>query len=237
MKVLIIVPAYNEELNIEKTVNKIISYGSKSKNEIDYIVVNDGSRDKTEEILKSESFNKVNLIQNLGIGGAVQTGYKYAYYNDYDVAIQFDGDGQHNENYIDDIVEEIENGYDFVIGSRFTGEINSFKSTATRRVGIKILSGLIKICTGTQISDPTSGFRGANKRVIRILASNYQTEYPEPESIVRLLKLGIKTKEIPVEMQEREFGESSIKPLKSIYYMLSVCFSIIIAALNKESEK
>lgn len=237
MKVLIIVPAYNEELNIEKTVNKIISYGSKSKNEIDYIVVNDGSRDKTEEILKSESFNKVNLIQNLGIGGAVQTGYKYAYYNDYDVAIQFDGDGQHNENYIDDIVEEIENGYDFVIGSRFIGEINSFKSTATRRVGIKILSGLIKICTGTQISDPTSGFRGANKRVIRILASNYQTEYPEPESIVRLLKLGIKTKEIPVEMQEREFGESSIKPLKSIYYMLSVCFSIIIAALNKESEK
>ncbi len=231
MRVLVIVPAYNEELSIEKTVNRIIDYSKRSKYSVDYIIINDGSVDSMAEICAKNHYNVVSLIQNLGIGGAVQTGYKYALQNNYDVAIQFDGDGQHNENYIDNLVNEIESGHDFVVGSRFSEELSKFKSTGARRVGINFLSWLIKICTGTRVYDPTSGFRAAGRKVIKIFANQYQIEYPEPESTARLLKKGLSVKEIPVEMQEREFGQSSIKPLKSIYYMFSVSFSIIIACL------
>lgn len=231
MKVLVIIPAYNEELNIENTVNKIINYKKKSKYKIDYVVINDGSTDNTLEICKKNNYNVINLIHNLGIGGAVQTGYKYAYENNYDVAIQFDGDGQHDENYIDLLVSEIESGYDFVIGSRFVGNLSKFKSTGARRFGIKILSYLIKICTKKRIYDPTSGFRAANKKVIKKFNYNYSMEYPEPETIADLIRKGYKVKEVAVEMHEREFGTSSIKPLKSIYYMFSVSLSIIIVSI------
>mgnify|MGYP004455687173 FL=1 len=237
MKVLVIVPAYNEELNIVNTVNKIIKYSKKSNNEINYVVINDGSSDNTKEICRKNKYNTINLIQNLGIGGAVQTGYKYALNNNYDVAIQFDGDGQHDENYIDDLVDEIKEGYDFVIGSRFISDLSKFKSSSTRRVGIKIISFLIKLCTGKKIYDPTSGFRAANKDVIKIFANHYPVEYPEPESTTELIKRGYKVTEIPVEMHEREFGTSSIKPLKSIYYMFSVSLSIIISSITKKDVK
>lgn len=237
MNVLIIIPAYNEELNIENTVNKIIDYRDKSKNKIDYVIINDCSTDKTKEICEKNNYNVINLVSNLGIGGAMQTGYKYAFENNYDVAIQFDGDGQHDENYIDNLVKEIENGYDFVIGSRFVGNLSKFKSSSSRRVGIKILSFLIKICTGTKIYDPTSGFRAANKEIIRMFSNHYLTEYPEPESTTLLLKEGYKVKEIPVEMHERQFGVSSIDPLKSIYYMFSVCLSIIITTITKRRKR
>lgn len=237
MKVLVIVPAYNEESNIVNTVNKIIKYSKKSNNEIDYIVINDGSSDNTKEICRKNKYNTINLIQNLGIGGAVQTGYKYALNNNYDVAIQFDGDGQHDENYIDNLVNEIKEGYDFVIGSRFISDLSKFKSSSTRRIGIKIISFLIKICTGKKIYDPTSGFRAANKDVIKIFTNHYPVEYPEPESTTELIKRGYKVTEIPVEMHEREFGTSSIKPLKSIYYMFSVSLSIIISSITKKDVK
>ena len=237
MKVLVIVPAYNEELNIVNTVNKIIKYSKKSNNEINYIVINDGSSDNTKEICRKNKYNTINLIQNLGIGGAVQTGYKYALNNNYDVAIQFDGDGQHDEAYIDNLVNEIKEGYDFVIGSRFISNLSKFKSSSTRRMGIKIISFLIKLCTGKKIYDPTSGFRAANKDVIKIFANHYPVEYPEPESTTELIKRGYKVTEIPVEMHEREFGTSSIKPLKSIYYMFSVSLSIIISSITKKDVK
>lgn len=237
MKALIIIPAYNEELNIENTVNKIVRYSKKSKNTIDYVVINDGSKDKTLEICKKNKYNVINLVHNLGIGGAVQTGYKYAYLNNYDVAIQFDGDGQHDENYIDLLINEIKNGNNFVIGSRFIDNLSKFKSTKVRRIGIKILSFLIKCCTKRKIYDPTSGFRAADKEVIKIFNDNYPTEYPEPETTVDLIRKGYKIKEIPVEMHEREFGTSSIKPLKSIYYMFSVSISIIITSICKEGRR
>ena len=156
-KVLIIIPAYNEELNIEKTVNRVIKYSKKSKNDINYIVINDGSKDNTLQVCLNNNYNVINLINNLGIGGAVQTGYKYADYNDYDVAIQFDGDGQHDEKYIDKLVDEIDKGNDFVIGSRFVSNLSKFRSSGIRRVGIKILSFTVKMCTGHKIYDPTSG--------------------------------------------------------------------------------
>lgn len=237
MKVLIIVPAYNEELNIVNTINKITKYKKKSKYDIDYVVINDGSKDNTYEVCLKNKFNTINLIHNLGIGGAVQTGYLYALYNNYDVAIQFDGDGQHDENYIDNMVDKITDGYDFVIGSRFISDLSKFKSSSTRRFGIKIISLLIKICTGKKVYDPTSGFRAANKDVIKIFASQYPTEYPEPESTTWLINAGYKVEEIPVMMHEREYGSSSIKPLKSIYYMFSVSLSIIISTINRGVKK
>ena len=237
MKVLIIIPAYNEELNIENTINKLKKCNDGLKSQFDYIIINDGSNDKTEKICKENKYNVINLIHNLGIGGAVQTGYKYALKNDYDIAIQFDGDGQHDEKYIENLVEEIKKGANFVIGSRFIGNLSKFKSSGTRRLGIKILSNLIKICTGKKIYDPTSGFRAADKEVIKIFASHYPMEYPEPESTVELIKRKLKVKEIPVEMHERKFGKSSIKPLKSIYYMFSVCLSIVIVSINAGGKK
>lgn len=238
MKILIIIPVYNEELNIENTITKIKRYNDISKNVVDYIIINDGSTDKTKEICINNNYNVVNLIHNLGIGGAVQTGYRYALENNYDVAIQFDGDGQHDEKYIENLIKEINKGANFVIGSRFVTSLSKFKSSGTRRFGIKILSILIKICTGQKICDPTSGFRAADKEVIKIFAEHYPVEYPEPETTTYLIKNGYKVVEIPVEMHKREFGQSSIKPLKSIYYMFSVCLSIIITSINNnEGEK
>lgn len=237
MKVLVIIPAYNEELNIKKTVEKIKKYNQKTIEQIDYVVINDGSIDNTEEVCRKNNYKIINLINNLGIGGAVQTGYKYAFKHNYDIAIQFDGDGQHDEKYINRLIDEIKNKNDFVIGSRFIGNLSYFKSSRTRRIGIKIISMLIKIFTGTKIYDPTSGFRAANKKVIEIFANDYPTDYPEPESTVNLLRKGYKIKEVPVEMHEREFGVSSIKPLKSIYYMFSVSIAIIITSIWKEGKK
>ena len=237
MKVLLIIPAYNEELNIKNTVSKVIKYNKKSVNDINYIVINDGSTDNTIKICRENNYNVIPLINNLGIGGAVQTGYKFAKENNYDVAIQFDGDGQHDENYIDNLVEEIKKGNDFVIGSRFIENLSKFKSSNTRRFGIKVLSFLIKLCTKVKIFDPTSGFRAANKEIISLFASSYPLEYPEPESTVSLIRKGYKIKEIPVEMHERKYGKSSIKPIKSIYYMFSVSISIVITSIWKEGRR
>lgn len=237
MRVLIIIPAYNEEENILNTVKKIEKCNKKSKYDIDYIIINDGSTDNTLKVCKENNLNVTTLINNLGIGGAVQTGYLYASNNNYDVAIQFDGDGQHDERYIDKLVKEIENGYDFVIGSRFIEELSKFKSTKIRRLGIRMLSFSIKLFTKKKIYDPTSGFRAANKKVIELFKYDYPQEYPEPESTVNLIRKGFKIKEIPVEMHEREFGESSIKPLKSIYYMFSVLISIFVTSIVREGRK
>ena len=186
---------------------------------------------------RKNNYNVIPLINNLGIGGAVQTGYKYALENDYDVAIQFDGDGQHDENYIDCLLKEIEKGNDFVIGSRFVGNESEFKSSIFRRIGIRILSLAIKICTGKKIYDPTSGFRAANRSIIKLFADHYPLEYPEPESIVELIRKKYKIVEIPVKMHEREFGTSSIKPLKSVYYMFSVLIAILITSIRIRGDK
>lgn len=229
-KVLIIIPAYNEELNIEDTVKKI-QYLKIKNWQLDYVVINDGSSDRTELICRKKGYKMISLIQNLGIGGAVQTGYKYAFYNGYDIAIQFDGDGQHDENYIEKLIKEIESGFDFVIGSRYINDLSKFKSTKTRIIGKNIISFFIKIFYGIKIYDPTSGFRAANKDVIELFAKNYPIEYPEPESICILKKKNFRISEIPVEMHERLYGESSIKPLKSVYYMFSVCLSILSIAI------
>ncbi|MBE6140750.1 MAG: glycosyltransferase family 2 protein [Firmicutes bacterium] len=234
-KILLIIPAYNEEKNIVKTVMPIKELNLENY-QIDYIVINDGSTDKTKEICQNEKFNFLDLSSNLGIGGAVQTGYKYALKKEYDIAIQFDGDNQHDIAYLKDLVEMIENGYDLVIGSRFVSELSEFKSSFLRRVGISFLSWLIKVCTKEKIYDVTSGYRACNKKLISYFAKVYPTDYPEPDSLVQVLKKGYKVKEIPVKMRSRENGKSSIKGFKSIYYMIKVSFAIILADLASKED-
>lgn len=223
-KVLIIIPAYNEEKSIKKTIENVHNSG------YDFVVVNDGSTDSTKNILSDLGCDHINLISNLGIGGAMQTGYKYACENNYDIAIQFDADGQHNMKYIDAIIAPLNKGEaDFVIGSRFIKKNSSeFKSTFARRVGINIISFFIKLLSGKKIYDVTSGFRGANKSVIKHFAENYPVEYPEPVSEFDLIRSGYRVSEVPVSMNKRACGRSSINLWKKGYYVINVTILIIL---------
>ncbi len=227
MKTLVIIPAYNEEACIKNTVDNLI----KTNPEVDVIVINDGSKDNTSNEAKKTQATVIDLPVNLGIGGAVQTGYLYALKNNYDVAIQYDGDGQHKPEYIKQILEEIHEN-DLVIASRFVQE-NEYKQTMSRMAGIKLIRGIIKICTGRMIYDPTSGYRAANKKVIKEFVENYPHDYPEPETNLWLLRRGYKIKEIPSKMNNRETGKSSITPFKSIYYMVKVSLAMFICMLQK----
>lgn len=228
MKTLIIIPAYNEEQNIRKVVDNII----KNFPQYDYIVINDGSTDQTAEICKNAGYSYINLPINLGIGGAVQTGYRYAYENNYDIAIQIDGDGQHNIAFAEKMIEILEkNQADVVIGSRFL-EKEGFQSTGSRRTGIKILSILIRLCTATKVNDVTSGYRAVNKEFIEQYCKDYPNDYPEPEAIVAAVVNGGRIEEIPVIMEERQGGVSSIKFWNSIYYMIKVTLAILIRRIG-----
>ena len=233
-KVLIVIPAYNEEDNILDCYNKIIEYNKKFKTNYDVIVINDGSVDKTEDICIKNNIPYVSLIYNLGIGGAVQTGYKYALEHDYDIVVQFDGDGQHDIRYVKNIIKPIiDREADMVVGSRFVDKSSSeFKSSRVRRLGINIISFVIWMITRKKIYDTTSGFRAVNMVFIREFAENYPVEYPEPVSIVNVLKNGYRVREVAVSMNEREKGVSSIKAWKSIYYMINVILSILVMGIG-----
>lgn len=229
MKKIVIIPAYNEEGGIVKTVTDVME----NAKDFDYVVINDCSKDNTLEICYEHNFNVVNLPVNMGIGGGVQTGYMYAYRNGYDIAVQFDGDGQHNASYLNNMSKKlIEDNLDMVIGSRYI-EKEGFQSSGMRRMGIKYFTGLIKLLTGKKITDPTSGMRMINRKIMKQFSEEYPKDYPEPESVVTILKEGAKVEEIPVKMNAREKGVSSISPSKSIYYMVKVSIAVLIAAIRK----
>ena len=229
MKKLIIIPADNEEANIVKTVESI----ERDAVGFDYIVINDCSTDRTKEICEEHGFHYVDLPINLGIGGAVQTGYKYAWENGYDMAVQVDGDGQHDPEFLELMAEYLEtHQVDMVIGSRFI-EKQGFQSSGMRRVGIRFFSGLIRLMTGKTITDPTSGLRMAGRNVIELFSKDYPRDYPEPESVVAILRKGLKVAEVPVIMREREGGVSSISMKKSVYYMVKVTLAILIERIRR----
>ncbi len=234
-RILLIIPAYNEEGNILKTYNSIISYNKENNSNYDVIVINDGSTDNTSKVCHDNNIPVIDLIKNLGIGGAVQTGYKYAYSNNYDIAIQFDGDGQHDVSYIKNIIKPIINKKaDLVIGSRFIDKSSSsFQSSFIRRIGISLISIIIKLKKGKKIYDTTSGFRAANKEAIKLFSSQYPIEYPEPISTISVLQNNYKIEEIPVSMNEREAGKSSISSWKNVYYMINVILSILLMRRGK----
>lgn len=229
-KTLVIIPAFNEEQNIERV---LYSLHEKCPN-CDLLVVNDGSKDLTEKIVRELNFaSLINLKINLGIGGAVQSGFKFAKKFNYDIAIQFDGDGQHNSDEINKLIEPIiSHNADMVIGSRFIDN-QGFQSTFTRRIGIFIFEILNSILIGQRISDNTSGFRAYSKRAIEYLADNYPQDYPEPENVIIMAKKGFRIFEIPVIMNKRDGGKSSIYGLKSAYYMIKVILSILITSIRK----
>lgn len=233
-KTLIIIPAYNEEACILDTVKSIVDHNERSGTAYDYIVINDGSTDSTEKLLSENGIPHISLINNLGIGGAVQTGYKYALINGYDIAIQFDGDGQHDISYAASLIGELEKGYDMAIGSRFVDNSDSeFRSSAARRAGIKIISFFIKLLTGKKIYDPTSGFRAVNRSLISLFAEEYPTEYPEPVSEVAVLKRKFKVAETNAKMFERKGGRSSIRAWKSAYYMINVTLAMVTESIKR----
>lgn len=229
MKKLVIIPAFNEEGNLEKTIGDI----KNNAPDFDYVIINDCSTDKTLEMCRKHGFSYLNLPVNLGIGGAVQTGYRYAYYHGYDIAVQFDGDGQHSAAHLENMVSELlKTDSDMVIGSRFI-EKEGFQSSGLRRIGIKYFTVLIKILTGKKITDPTSGMRMVNRKLLERFTDEYPKDYPEPESVVTILSEKYKVTEIPVVMNEREEGVSSISLKNSIYYMIKVSFAILIARMKK----
>lgn len=224
MKVLVIIPAYNESENIEKVVKSV----KDSCPEYDYVIINDCSTDNTAQICKENGFNYLDLCCNLGIGGGVQSGYLYAYRNGYDYAVQIDGDGQHDPKYIPELIKALEEqNADMAVGSRFI-EKEGFQSSGMRRFGITFLSTLIRLVCGAKVKDVTSGFRVANKKYIEVFSKDYADDYPEPEAIVAVTLRGGKVIEAPVIMREREGGVSSISAFKSIYYMVKVSLAILL---------
>ncbi|MDQ0089970.1 glycosyltransferase involved in cell wall biosynthesis [Paenibacillus anaericanus] len=231
MKILVIIPAYNEEGNLGALLEKMKQYGT------DIVVVNDCSTDATLKVCEQHTVTYIDLPNNLGIGGAVQTGYQFAAKHNYDIAIQIDGDGQHNPEYISDLIKPIiDQKADMVIGSRYIAK-EGFQSSFLRRVGIRHFSSLIRILLNKTITDPTSGFRACNKSVIHFFAKKYPADYPEPETIVTLLRNKLKVVEVPVIMNSRENGTSSINKLKSMYYMIKVSLAILIDFLRENNKE
>lgn len=227
-RILLIIPAYNEAQNIDYVIQNII----RNYPQYDYVIVNDGSTDNTYDICKQRGYNVLNLSVNLGIGGAVQAGYLYAKRNHYDIAVQIDGDGQHDVAYVKDVIEPILQGKaDVVVGSRFVKK-EGFQTTSSRRMGISLLSLFIKICTGKRICDVTSGFRAANSKFIDVYGMDYPRDYPEPEALVIAMVYGGTVCEVPVVMKERQGGTSSINLKRSIYYMIKVSLAIFVRRLS-----
>ncbi|WNV57674.1 glycosyltransferase family 2 protein [Oscillospiraceae bacterium NTUH-002-81] len=229
MKKIVIIPAYNEISNIRTTVQDILDHAPG----FDYVIINDCSQDGTMRFCTEQGMNIINLPVNLGIGGAVQTGYLYAWRNGYDVAVQFDGDGQHDASYLGEMADFLqEQQADVVIGSRYIKK-EGFQSSGIRQFGIRYFSALIKLLTGKRVTDPTSGMRMVNRDVMKIYSEDYPVDYPEPESVVTILRMGKKVSEIPVIMRERQGGVSSISPRKAVYYMIKVTLAILMECLRK----
>jgi len=229
MKTLIIIPAYNEELNIKRVVDNLVT----EYPHYDYVVVNDGSKDATAAICRENNYHLIDLPINLGLSGAVQAGMRYAVKMGYDAAIQFDGDGQHRPEYIASLLKAIESGEaEIAIGSRF---VCKKKERTLRMLGSNLISFIIRLSTGVRIQDPTSGMRMFNKDILREFA--YDMNYgPEPDTISYLIKRGVKVKEVQVTMDERIAGESYLNLARSIRYMMLMCFSIMFVQLFRKGK-
>ncbi len=237
LKIAAIVPAYNEEKSIENVVKSINSIDSNGLFSIDVIVINDCSKDSTSDIIHSLKCIALDLPINLGIGGAVQTGFKYAFENNYDFAIQVDGDGQHPANEIYKIVKDaVDHNADVAIGSRFINK-QGFQSSAMRRFGINYFRKLNNLLVGIVVTDSTSGFRLINKKVLEKVSEYYPDEYPEPEAIILYALNNFKIIEVPVNMMERQGGVSSIGFMSSIYYMFKVSLAIIYTFIRLKFKK
>ena len=229
--ILAIVPAYNEEQSIGKVLEDLKGLPIS----LDILVVNDGSTDRTSSIARATGWARViDLPKNLGIGGAVQTGFKYAANNGYDSAIQFDGDGQHLAAEIPKLLQALQDqGVSMVIGSRFLEEQSGYRSTMTRRIGIHLFQAVNSLLIGQRVTDNTSGFRAYDRRAIEFLARHYPIDYPEPEAVILLGRNNFRIAEVFTVMRERQGGGSSIAGITGGYYMIKVLLAILMTAIRK----
>ena len=228
-KILIIIPAYNEEECLPGVMQDLRGHAPNA----DILVVDDGSRDRTAEVARQTGVKVASLPYNLGIGGAMQTGFQYARNNGYDIAIQFDGDGQHMAAEIEILLDPLQKGRaDIVIGSRFLKR-GDYRPSFFRRIGISIFSTVLSAIMGIPVTDTTSGFRAVNSRVIEFFARVYPEDYPEVESLVLLHRAGMTIAEVPVRMRDRTGGRSSITPIRSVYYMIKVLLAVFVDLLKK----
>lgn len=229
-KILAVVPAFNERGNISRTVKEIRQWAPT----VDILVIDDGSCDATALEAGQAGGMVVSLPFNLGIGGAVQTGFQYARRHGYDIAVQVDGDGQHDASYLEKLVEPLIRGEaDMVVGSRFLERSEGFRSSFGRRMGIRFFVHLINALTGVRVSDPTSGFRAYNRKMIDLFSGYYPHDFPEPEAIVVAQQAGARITELPVVMRARESGNSSIRYFKTLYYMAKVTLAILLHMIRQ----
>lgn len=226
---LLIIPAYNEEDNIQRVVEDLI----KNFSQYDYIIVNDGSKDSTADICREHGYNMVDLPINIGLEGAFQTGLKYAYRKGYKYVMQYDGDGQHKAEYIESMLNEVKKGYDIVIGSRF---VNKKKGMSLRMIGSRLISLAIRLTTGCHIKDPTSGMRIYGERVISEFVKNINYR-PEPDTLSYLLKNGARISEVHVDMEERTTRRSYLSITRSVYYMVNMLCSILFIQIIRKRDR
>jgi len=228
-KILIIIPAFNEEANIKEVITAVRAH----QNGVQIVVINDGSADRTAEIAEAEGVTVLSHPFNMGIGATMQTGFKYAMIKGFDIAVQVDGDGQHPAEQVTDLINAlIESKADIVVGSRFMDK-SGYRPSVARGAGIAIFSRLVSVIIGEKVTDTTSGFRASGRRCIEFFSGHYPDDYPEVEALVLLHKKGFRIKEIPVKMNRRQGGRSSITPLKSIYYMVKVILAIFVDLIKK----
>jgi glycosyltransferase involved in cell wall biosynthesis len=229
---LAIVPAFNEEGAVARVINELRAVDPG----LEVVVVDDGSTDGTAEAARAHGARVLQLPFNLGIGGAVQTGYRYAWEHGFDLAVRLDGDGQHDPAELRALVEPILDGRaDIVVGSRFAERSDGYRSSRTRRVGIRLLAGIVSALTRQRLTDPTSGFQASNRLGIRLFAADYPHDYPEVEAAVMVFKHELRMCEVPVAMRARESGRSSITAVRSVYYMIKVSLAMVVALFRRKT--
>lgn len=226
-----IVPAFNEERNVGRVVDELRAFDPA----LAVVVISDGSADRTAEVAVEHGAHVVRLPFNLGIGGAVQTGFRYAWENGYEVVVRCDGDGQHIPSELPKVLGPVLAGdADIVVGTRF-GSDNGYRSSATRRIGIRLLALIVSAIAHQRVTDTTSGFQALNRRALELFAADYPHDYPEVEGIVMTIKHHLRLREVPVSMREREHGQSSITALRSIYYMVKVLVALFVSLFRRSA--
>jgi len=229
LRSIAIVPAHNEEASL----GALLAELRVAEPDLAVVVINDGSTDGTARVAAAAGAPVVTLPFNVGIGGTVQTGYQYALEHGFEVAIQVDGDGQHDPTEIGRVLEPIfDDRADLVVGTRFVSG-GGYRGTRVRRVGIHIFARVVSLMVGQRVSDTTSGFRAVNRKALRLFAGEYPHDYPEVESIVLLSRHGLRMLEVPVRMRVRETGSSSITALRAAYYMIKVLLALFIGLFRR----
>ncbi len=233
VRVLAVIPALNEAASLPAVAAAV----RRAAADVDLCVVDDGSTDSTARVAAELNAAVLRLPVNLGIGGAVQAGYLYARDRGYDVAVQIDGDGQHDASYLPRLLTPVREGSaDLVVGSRFLSD-GGFRSTLVRRAGIRYLAWLLRLRCGARVTDPTSGFRAASRAGIEYFARTYPSDYPEPEAIALASRHGLRVVEVPVRMRERAHGASSITWARTLYYLLKVSLALVLLPIREEGAR